>query len=144
VTPEEPFENPFPGLRPFEEKDNVFFFGRDAQIEELLDRLGRRRFVAVIGTSASGKSSLVRAGLLPALRGGFMAGAGSRWRIAVMRPGSVPIATLAEALDSSSVLGSDGGAALRVGLARAVISNAANSGSSKWSNKRGCVATRTS
>ena len=57
----EPRENPFPGLRPFEETDNLYFFGRDAQVEELVERLGRHRFVAGIGTSGSGKSSLVRA-----------------------------------------------------------------------------------
>jgi WD40 repeat protein len=114
-------ENPFPGLRPFEECDNLHYFGRDAHIEELLDRLGRRRFIAVVGTSGSGKSSLVRAGLLPALRGGLMAGAGSRWRIAVMRPGSSPVANLAQALDASEVFGSDGDAALRIGLARVVL-----------------------
>jgi WD40 repeat protein len=121
MTPDEPHENPFPGLRPFEENDNVVFFGRDAQIEELLERLGRRRFVAVIGTSASGKSSLVRAGLVPALRGGFMAGTGSRWRIAVMRPGGAPLASLASALETAGVLGNDGDPSLRVGLARAVL-----------------------
>jgi WD40 repeat protein len=118
---EEPYENPFPGLRPFEEKDNVVFFGRDAQIEELLERLGRRRFVAVIGTSASGKSSLVRAGVVPALRGGFMVGTGSRWRIAIVRPGSAPLSSLAHALYAAGALGGDGEANLRVGLARAVL-----------------------
>ena len=98
--------NPFPGLRPFESTETHLFFGRDGQSEELLRRLKRTRFLAVVGTSGSGKSSLVRAGLLPALQGGLMASAGSDWRIAILRPGSDPIGNLARALTSSAVLGS--------------------------------------
>ncbi len=98
--------NPFPGLRPFESSETHLFFGRDGQSEELLRRLKRTRFLAVVGTSGSGKSSLVRAGLLPALQGGLMASAGSDWRIAILRPGSDPIGNLARALTSPAVLGS--------------------------------------
>ena len=98
--------NPFPGLRPFESNETQLFFGRDGQSEELLRRLKRTRFLAVVGTSGSGKSSLVRAGLLPALQGGLMASAGSDWRIAILRPGSDPIGNLARALASPMVLGS--------------------------------------
>jgi WD40 repeat protein/energy-coupling factor transporter ATP-binding protein EcfA2 len=98
--------NPFPGLRPFESSETHLFFGRDGQSEELLRRLKRRRFLTVVGTSGSGKSSLVRAGLLPALQGGLMASAGSDWRIAILRPGSDPIGNLARALASPVVLGS--------------------------------------
>ncbi|MHB8433291.1 MAG: nSTAND1 domain-containing NTPase [Candidatus Tyrphobacter sp.] len=116
--------NPFPGLRPFEDsaEDIAVFFGRDDQVDELLSRLAQRRFVGVVGQSGCGKSSLVRAGLLPALHGGFMAGAGSRWRIAVMRPGSAPIESLAHALEASGALANvaeDG--ALRVGLTSGVL-----------------------
>jgi WD40 repeat protein/energy-coupling factor transporter ATP-binding protein EcfA2 len=98
--------NPFPGLRPFESSETHLFFGRDGQSEELLRRLKRTRFLAVVGTSGSGKSSLVRAGLLPALQGGLMASAGSDWRIAILRPGGDPIGNLARALSSPEVLGS--------------------------------------
>jgi WD40 repeat protein len=97
--------NPFPGLRPFESSETHLFFGRDGQSEELLRRLKRTRFLAVVGTSGSGKSSLVRAGLLPALQGGLMASAGSDWRIAILRPGGDPIGNLARALASPAVLG---------------------------------------
>ena len=79
--PSPPPLNPFPGLRPFEFHENHLFFGRDTQTDELLRRLRLNRFVAVIGSSGSGKSSLVRAGLLPDLYGGFMVKAGSSWRI---------------------------------------------------------------
>ena len=71
--------NPFPGLRPFMQEEADLFFGRDRQSDELVRRLARKRFLAVVGTSGSGKSSLVRAGLLPSLEGGFMAEAGAHW-----------------------------------------------------------------
>jgi hypothetical protein len=101
--------NPFPGLRPFESNEYRLFFGREGQSDALITRLQRARFLAVVGTSGSGKSSLVRAGLLPALRGGMMAGAGSSWRIAIMRPGSDPIGNLAIALADQEVLLEAGG-----------------------------------
>ena len=65
-------DNPYKGLRAFEEADAADFFGRERLVERLLARLGepaaRGRFVAVVGPSGSGKSSVVSAGLLPALR----------------------------------------------------------------------------
>ncbi len=100
-------EQPFPGLRPFEPPDAFLFFGREQHTQELLERLSRNRFLAVVGTSGSGKSSLVRAGLLPALYRGYLVGATSRWRIAVMRPGSAPLDELAKALADTTALGSD-------------------------------------
>ncbi len=99
--------NPFPGLRPFEFDESHLFFGRDGQSERLISKLSRTRFLAVVGTSGSGKSSLVRAGLLPALLGGFMTRAGSDWRIAILRPGNDPISKLAEAINSPDVFGSE-------------------------------------
>jgi hypothetical protein len=105
----ERFTNPFPGLRPFESTEDHLFFGRDGQSDELLRRLRRSRFLAVLGTSGSGKSSLVRAGLLPSLRGGLMREAGSGWRVALMRPGSDPVGNLAAALAERGVLAEAGG-----------------------------------
>ena len=99
--------NPFPGLRPFEFDESHLFFGRDGQSEQLIGKLARTRFLAVVGSSGSGKSSLVRAGLLPALLGGFMTTAGSDWRIAILRPGNDPIGNLARALNAPDVFGSD-------------------------------------
>jgi hypothetical protein len=90
--------NPFPGLRPFEQHEAALFFGRDEQCDDLLSRLARRRLVAVVGMSGSGKSSLVRAGLLPALDRGYLPSAGSAWHIAVFRPGSDPVGNLARGL----------------------------------------------
>ena len=91
-------ENPFPGLRPYEPEDSRWFFGREVHTQELLRKLRRHRFLAVVGTSGSGKSSLVRAGLIAALRTGGMRGSGSRWRMAILRPGGDPVGELASAL----------------------------------------------
>ena len=90
--------NPYPGLRSFEPEDAHLFFGRDEQIDELLRRLAQQRFVAVVGVSGSGKSSLVRAGVIPALRRGYLSRSRTRWRIATARPGNDPFASLDQAL----------------------------------------------
>ncbi len=97
--------NPFPGLRPFEADEDHLFFGRERATDELLRRLRTTRFVSVLGSSGSGKSSLVRSGLIPSLYSGFMVQAGSSWRVAVFRPGEDPIGNLAQALDHPDVLG---------------------------------------
>jgi WD40 repeat protein/energy-coupling factor transporter ATP-binding protein EcfA2 len=90
--------NPFPGLRAFQSDEDHLFFGREEQTARLLGILREQRFVAVVGTSGSGKSSLVRAGLIPALHGGTMAHAGTHWEMCVMRPGGDPLRNLAAAL----------------------------------------------
>jgi WD40 repeat protein/tetratricopeptide (TPR) repeat protein len=90
--------NPFPGLRPFTQEEDYLFFGREEQTIELLQRLGNNRFVAVVGTSGSGKSSLVRCGLLSQLLGGKMLEAGASWEVAVTHPGGNPLALLTDAL----------------------------------------------
>jgi tetratricopeptide (TPR) repeat protein len=99
--------NPFPGLRPFEPDEDHLFFGREREIDELLRRLRTSRFLAVVGSSGSGKSSLVRSGLIPSLYSGFMVSAGSSWRVAIFRPGEDPVGHLAEALDRPDVLGTE-------------------------------------
>lgn len=96
--------NPFPGLRSFEENEDVLFFGRERQVDELVKKLRLVKFLAVIGSSGSGKSSLVKSGLIPSLHSGFMAGAGSNWRICTFRPGTNPIGNMAKALAEEHVL----------------------------------------
>jgi hypothetical protein len=108
--------NPFPGIRPFEMDETNLFFGRDGQSDELLKRMQRSRLLAVVGTSGSGKSSLIRAGLLPALYGGLMGDAGSSWRIAIQRPGGDPIGNLALALADPLVFGSESDAEIQTAL----------------------------
>jgi energy-coupling factor transporter ATP-binding protein EcfA2 len=88
---------PYPGLRPFEEADGPIFFGRQKQTAVLLRRLQKHRFVAVVGSSGSGKSSLVRAGLLPAIKRGFLIETAS-WIPVVIRPRRDPYQRLADAL----------------------------------------------
>jgi energy-coupling factor transporter ATP-binding protein EcfA2 len=120
--------NPFPGLRPFEAAETHLFFGRDGQSSEIVARLERQRFIAVVGTSGSGKSSLVRAGLLPLLEGGFMASAGSFWRFAVMRPRNDAIGSLAAALADPAVLGGEAiDSSLRTPLVEAVLRRSSDS-----------------
>ena len=99
--------SPFPGLRAFEFDESLIFFGRDGQSEQLIRKLRATHFLAVVGTSGSGKSSLVKAGLLPSLLGGFMDSAGSGWRIARMRPSNNPIGNLAAELNAPDAFGLD-------------------------------------
>lgn len=94
--------NPFPGLRPFRTDETFLFFGRDGQTEEVLWRLEKNRFVAALGASGSGKSSLIYCGLIPALQGGFMEQQGSSWNVSTSRPGTDPIKNLALAVLQST------------------------------------------
>ncbi|MEK7996925.1 MAG: TIR domain-containing protein [Planctomycetota bacterium] len=84
---------PYRGLAPFREEDSDLFFGRSILIDRLKSAVTRASFVAVTGASGSGKSSVVRAGLLPALR----RQKDKTWEAAVMRPGSQPFHALAGA-----------------------------------------------
>ena len=96
--------NPFPGLRPFRTDEQQLFFGRERQIDRMVDKLAQRRFLAVVGTSGSGKSSLVNCGLRPALHRGYLTHAGADWHMASCRPGHDPIGALAVALAAPEVL----------------------------------------
>ncbi len=89
---------PYVGLRPFERDEAMLFFGRREQNLELLDRLHRERFVAVVGRSGCGKSSLIRAGLIPKLEAGMLVADRDRWRVAIMTPGDHPRRALARCL----------------------------------------------
>jgi WD40 repeat protein/DNA-binding SARP family transcriptional activator len=115
--------NPYKGLQPFEETDTERFFGRETLIDRLLTRLGEgdeghdnslapgnaepaagnrtwmNRLLAIVGPSGSGKSSLVRAGLIPALHRAGAQG-GSSWMVATMFPGEDPEAELVAALEA--------------------------------------------
>jgi tetratricopeptide (TPR) repeat protein len=89
---------PYPGLRPFERNESHLFFGRDGCIDQMVARLAEQRFLAVLGSSGTGKSSLVKTGLFSALEMGLLPGAGSRWLIVDMRPGGNPLGHLAREL----------------------------------------------
>ncbi len=81
-------DSPHPGLRPFLDFDAPFFFGRDEQRDQIIARLKARQFVTVLGGSGSGKSSLIRAGVIPHLRAYGMPEAGDYWVPVVTRPGT--------------------------------------------------------
>ncbi len=89
---------PYPGLRAFRREETDLFFGREDCTNMMVDRLAATRFLAVLGSSGTGKSSLVRTGLLDALELGLMAKAGSRWKIVDFRPGGSPLKNLARRL----------------------------------------------
>ncbi len=89
--------NPYKGLRPFEEADEGTFFGRDAIVYRLLKDFENSRFLALIGPSGSGKSSLVRAGMIPALRRGEVVGS-REWFYSTMIPSDDPFRELTESL----------------------------------------------
>ena len=85
--------SPYLGLEFFREEDSDLFFGRDGDIALLVEKLGAARFLAVLGASGSGKSSLVRAGLVPRLRA-----ADEALQVVTLTPGSAPLAALAAQL----------------------------------------------
>ncbi len=89
--------NPYKGLRAFQEADARDFFGRESLVARLVSRLADSRFLAVVGPSGSGKSSVVRAGLIPAVRQGAAPGS-DQWYIAQMTPGDQPLEELELAL----------------------------------------------
>jgi WD40 repeat protein len=112
--------NPFVGLRPFESEEDMLFFGRREQTIELLQQLSVSRFLAVVGSSGSGKSSLIRAGLIPKLKAGFLVDhrrshllgktirstpetedQRDQWRIVTLRPGESPLHNLALAVQTA-------------------------------------------
>ncbi len=104
---------PYPGLRPFTSNEADRFFGRGRQEEEMLAKLEERRFMAVVGVSGCGKSSLVRAGLIPAIEQGYLSSDAENWRIAQMRPGGGPYGRLGEALLQPEALGPERGSGPR-------------------------------
>ena len=99
-------ENPYKGLRAFQQADSDDFFGREQLTEQLAARLTEQdeyhRFLAVVGPSGSGKSSVVRAGLIPAPRRGLLPGS-KDWFVVEMIPGPRPLDELAAALTRVAV-----------------------------------------
>lgn len=92
---------PYPGMVPFREEDRAHFFGRDKEIAEAVQLLRLHPFLAVIGSSGSGKSSLVFAGILPALRRASHFGR-DRLAVKTLRPGAAPLEALASALEADA------------------------------------------
>ncbi|MGH8908649.1 MAG: TIR domain-containing protein [Egibacteraceae bacterium] len=85
---------PYRGLEVFDEAHAEFFFGRDDDTRRVVEKLKGSRFLAVLGPSGSGKSSLVRAGVIPALKGGALARS-EAWGVHLVTPGARPLSLLA-------------------------------------------------
>lgn len=85
---------PYRGLLYFREEDAPFFFGREAAVAQLVEAVGRHSLLAVVGASGSGKSSVVRAGLVPALR----RARDIVWEVVTLAPGEQPLKALSDAL----------------------------------------------
>ena len=92
---------PYKGLEVFDEDDAPFFFGREDDVALVVEKLKHSRFLAILGPSGSGKSSLLRAGLLPALQSGVLMG--RTWHRRVFTPGTRPLSALAVQLDRLSI-----------------------------------------
>ncbi|HEU4413018.1 MAG TPA: bifunctional serine/threonine-protein kinase/formylglycine-generating enzyme family protein [Polyangiaceae bacterium] len=112
-----PAGNPYRGLRPFDAEHRALFFGRDAEVGVALDRLRAEPWLVVTGDSGVGKSSVCRAGVLPAVAQGALGG-GRAWSVLTFAPGKRPYWALVNAL--SSLLGESAEA-----LARAAWGNPA-------------------
>ena len=89
AAPAGPSVCPYQGLARFDEAQAPFFFGREADTQHLVEHLRTQRFLAVVGPSGSGKSSIIRAGVLPQLRQGVLPGSAG-WTYLVCTPGAHP------------------------------------------------------
>ncbi len=114
VEPSRRPQRPYPGLRPFDADEACLFFGRDHQSLRMATILARQHFLAVVGTSGCGKSSLVKAGLLPELNNPdtLVGNSDRHWLEIVARPGGGPYRNLANALvrqspDKTSTISAD-------------------------------------
>ncbi len=96
LPPEE--EGPFRGLERFEGTDRDLFFGRSVEIATAIDHLRTRGTLSLVGPSGSGKSSLARAGVVPAIERGSLGAWPPTWRVVVVTPGANPSQSLREAL----------------------------------------------
>ena len=90
--------NPFPGLRPFEVEESHLFFGREGQSDEVVFKLMQNRFVAILGSSGSGKSSLMNCGVIPKLYSGLYSENSKDWEVIITTPGTSPIENLAKSV----------------------------------------------
>jgi energy-coupling factor transporter ATP-binding protein EcfA2 len=96
-----PKTNPYPGLRPFTEKESIFFKGRDLHIRQIIKQLEKNKIVVITGASGDGKSSLVYAGVIPHARAGFFRAEYNNWLICEFRPERTPLHNLSKSLSEN-------------------------------------------
>ncbi len=89
---------PYPGLRPFNEDESIFFRGREEHIEKIILQLQEKKFLMLTGASGDGKSSIVYAGIIPNARAGFFKAKFNNWLIADFRPERSPLQNMAAAI----------------------------------------------
>jgi excinuclease UvrABC ATPase subunit len=77
---------PYPGLRPFNQDESVFFKGREEHINKIISQLQEKKFIMVTGASGDGKSSLIYAGLIPRAKAGFFKSRFNNWIISDLKP----------------------------------------------------------
>ncbi len=92
-------DNPYKGLDYFDREDAKYFYGRDNLTDELLEKVRENNFLAIMGASGSGKSSLIRAGLIYQLEQGEQISGSDKWKIYIFQPGKYPLQSLAETLN---------------------------------------------
>jgi len=93
--------NPYPGLRPFTEKESIFFKGRDLHIRQIIKQLQEKKIIIITGASGDGKSSLVYAGVIPNARAGFFRAEYNNWVICDFRPERTPLHNLSITLSEN-------------------------------------------
>ena len=102
-----PEKNNLKGLLPYQEEDHLTFYGREKEVENLLQIIQKNKLITLTGVSGSGKTSLINAGLIPRLKKGFLGQAGKEWSICKFRPGVNPIENMIAALTNSGILKKD-------------------------------------
>ena len=95
------------GLNPYQEANSSIFYGREKEVENLLQIIQKNKLITLTGPSGSGKTSLINAGLIPRLRKGFLGQSGVEWAICSFRPGISPIDNMISAITSSGAINMD-------------------------------------
>ena len=99
-----PSNIPFLGIKPYSENESDLFYGREEEVENLLLILQKNKLLTISGDAGSGKTSLIKAGLIPRLKAGFIGQSGKDWSVAYFRPGINPLSNFAHSLAQNDVM----------------------------------------
>ncbi len=114
------YANPYPGIRSFETDESHLFFGREEQVNELVNRLSVTRFLAIVGPSGCGKSSLIKAGLIPEMLAKSIDSSGEKMPVFIFRPGDDPMGNMSRAIATGGNAPANIAKSLREGSANLV------------------------